>query len=199
MMIKERNEILKRINTSVISPEALSRYVVSAVYTYMFPDKRLPETVKVSLDESILENVKKGINDLAVSEMRELTEDMISGESVYKSLEKSNSYISQLAANLLDIQQGETVLDFGCGEGAFLAYVMKLCKDQGMDISLSGVEINELNSKIAEMALEILGGELKVTTGDFLERTTKLPDYDKAYVYPPFALKKTSGIKYQRY
>ena len=113
MISNTKNDVLKKLNLSLMDPDEVSRYVVTAVYQKFSPWGNIPEIVKISLNEFVLEDVRKGIENLSFDEMRSLVEDMISGDYRYlKAADKSNSAIASLAAELMDIRNGDLVADF---------------------------------------------------------------------------------------
>ncbi len=198
MISNTKNDVLKKLNLSLMDPDEVSRYVVTAVYQKFSPWGNIPEIVKISLNEFVLEDVRKGIENLSFDEMRSLVEDMISGDYRYlKAADKSNSAIASLAAELMDIRNGDLVADFGCGEGGFLAAASRWCRENHKEARFYGVEIDDLNCEIARMAMEILNIDSKIVRNDILNRTEESLKYDRAYLYPPFALKTTSGISYK--
>lgn len=103
----------------------------------------------------------------------------------------SNSHLSEIVANLLEIQKSDVVCDFGSGYGSFLGYIANNMDDPVFRHNLFGYEINDDSCLLSKMILEMCGAKYTILNNDFLSLSNTV-NYDKGYVFPPF------GIRFER-
>lgn len=104
----------------------------------------------------------------------------------------SNSLLSILNS-LFDVDgQGHIVADYGCGNGRVLADILLKAQSKGIVLKdLIGYEINNDQSKMSQMALDILsnGGVRPIIKNcDVLEE--KSIRFSRGYCFPPLGLKQ---------
>lgn len=202
------NEILWKVET-ITRGEALgdrSTYlVISNAYLYACTnnliyckDVELLERAN-EINEHVSNDVIERLNllfvELSLDGIRNLVYELLSGKnySPKSFIENSNNYISELANDLLEIDDsGHIVMDFGSGTGNFLANVYKKAHDNKFVLKdLCGIEINVEQAQISKMALSILSdGSVNpiIIIGNALEKINY--PYTKAYVFPPLGMKK---------
>lgn len=98
----------------------------------------------------------------------------------------SSNSLSTLIYRLLDIKDGDTILDLGSGKGAFLSIAYREAIKEKKDIRLLGEEISINDTIISKMVLDMLEADYYIESGDAIE-SESIPSFDKGYVYPPFA------------
>ncbi len=103
----------------------------------------------------------------------------------------SNFYLSELVAELLEINNTDIVFDFGSGTGAFLAYIACALDDSLIRHELRGTEINTEDVYLSRMVLEMCGSKYTILNQDILAANadSKFNSFDKGYVFPPIGLK----------
>jgi len=107
--------------------------------------------------------------------------------------ENSPIELCDLAIDLLKIQSGDEVCDFGCGDGAFLANVLLNCKEKP---NVLGMEANPEFADVAQILLSLLEADKnKIETGSVID--SKLEGYSKAFTFPPLAMKMFGGSEYR--
>lgn len=117
--------------------------------------------------------------------------DCVAIDSVFS--ENSPTELCNLVIDLLKIQSGDEVCDFGCGDGAFLANVLLQGKEKPKVI---GVEVNPELADVSRILLSLLGANKgKIETGNVAD--SKLGGYSKAFTFPPFAIKMFTGSEYR--
>lgn len=133
-------------------------------------------------------------NEIGLEGIRPLIYDLLSGKSYgpRTSIESSNNYLSELANDLLEVNEGDIVMDFGSGTGNFLANVYKKAHVRKFVLKdLFGIEINVEQANISQMALSVLSDgsvDPNIIIGNALEKVNY--PYTKAYVFPPLGMRK---------
>lgn len=207
------NEILLKVET-IIRGEAFgdrsSYLLISNAYLYTctnnliyYKDDELLKRVN-EINEHVSNDVIERLNllfaELGLDGIRNLVYEFLSGKnySPKSFIENSNNYISELANDLLEIDDsGHIVMDFGSGTGNFLANVYKKAHDNKFVLEdLCGIEINVEQAQISKMALSILSdGSVnpRIIIGNALEKIYY--PYTKAYVFPPLGMRKLLSVE----
>lgn len=210
------NEILFKLE-SIIRGETLgersSYIVISNAYQYScnnnliyYKNGELLEIAR-EMNEHVSPEVIVKLNDLyyelGIEGIRTLLYDLLSGKNngPRTFIESSNNYISELANDLLEIDgSGHIIMDFGSGNGNFLANVYKKAHDNKFVLKdLIGIEINVEQAHISQMALSILSdGSVspQIVIGNALEKINY--PYTKAYVFPPLGMRKLLNEDFRR-
>ena len=207
------NEILLKVE-SITRVEALgdrSLYlVISNAYLYVctnnliyYKDGELIERaneINEHVSNDVIEKLNSLFVELSLDGIRNLVYELLSGKnySPKSFIENSNNYISELANDLLDIDDsGHIVMDFGSGTGNFLANVYKKTHGNNLVLKdLCGIEINVEQAHISKMALSILSdGSVNpiIIIGNALEKINY--PYTKAYVFPPLGMRKLLSVE----
>lgn len=93
--------------------------------------------------------------------------------------------ISEIVYKLLDIKPEDKILDPCSGKGAFFVGLFEIASQKGNNNNkYYGVDINYENVMLSKMVFEIYGFNCEVLLNDTFD--VKYPDFDKAYVHPPF-------------
>lgn len=166
-----------------LSPEKSDAYAVLA-------ESGLPDWAQ--------ERVAKGLGEAAVSQIEALvgsnTSDELRGMALaaFDALAAGNGRmagefvtphcVTSLAAQVLRLDGGVSVADFGCGWGGFL---VEASKDAG---SLYGVDSSTRAADFAAMRMDLLGVECELMTGNMMElgegRT-----FDRCFCQVPFGMR----------
>lgn len=201
------NEILFKLE-SIIRGETLgersSYIVISNAYQYAcnnnliyYKNEELLEIAREMnehISSDVIDKLNDLFNELGIEGIRTLLYDLLSGKNngPRTFIETSNNYISELANDLLEVDGGHMVMDFGSGTGNFLANVYKKAHDNKFVLKdLMGIEINVEQANISQMALYILSdGSVNpiIIIGNALEKINC--PYTKAYVFPPLGMRK---------
>lgn len=98
--------------------------------------------------------------------------------------------IVELVYELLEIKKGDTVVDVGCGCGAFLTY-SALIEPNAL---YSGYEINALAHSVAKIRAELLSTDIHLELTDVFSVLdyNDIPQYDKIFSNYPFGMKLKS-------
>lgn len=102
--------------------------------------------------------------------------------------------LSKLALKLLDVQNQETVADFGCGEGDFITVATENLHMS----SVYGIEISTLSCEIAKIRSELFTDNAEIVLGDMFS-ISKDRTFDKIFSNYPFGLRQfhlQSGEEY---
>lgn len=196
---------IKSITRGEILEERTSYLIISNAYIYScnknliyYKDDELI-SIAHGMNEHVsivvLERLKKIFNELKIEDIRNLVYELLSGKNndSRSFVESSNTYISELANDLLEIDGHDNiVVDFGSGVGNFLASVYKKAHDNKIILKdLIGIEINAEQAHISQMVLSIItDGSInpRIIIGNALENVN-FP-YTKAYSFPPLGLRK---------
>ncbi len=200
MDANQMNDLLIQLDIKGVKHYEVDKYIISAIYEKLFTGNKIPATINGQLNKAKLELTKDVISTLSYEDRQELVKHVLKGEfsALLHTDQNSTDSVGKLAISLMNIQPCNTILDFGCGEGAFLISAGDYIQKKGLgDVGFSGCDIDEVSCDLAKMVSEILGAGWHIELGDFLKRDTPLPDYDRAYVYPPFVLKRTKGSEYR--
>ena len=104
------------------------------------------------------------------------------------------SCVNKLALAILDVQQGEHVADLGCGYGNFLVELAEVCEDA----ALYGIDVNSAAACIAQIRMDLIGGNARIANDDMLSCDTDAL-FDKVFSNYPFGMRFTKmgrGGKY---
>lgn len=99
--------------------------------------------------------------------------------------------VCKLAAKILDVQNGEQVLELCSGKGSF-----PVVASRGSDFSYEGVELNYVSSEIAQLRNFILGLNAQFTLCDALEYRTE-KKADKIFSNYPFMIRTPAMNEYK--
>lgn len=151
------------------------------VYSYALKDMaRIDELHKEKIEHILSKdiNIKDYIDDFYnfVNRMPQFSFDI------------GNEYINQLTFNLLDIKSDDKIYDLGSGIGHALYDFVK-CNN---DIKICGTELSYDQAYISKMIFNLLDINADIVISDGL--TSQLPSFDKAYVYPPIALRTSTSV-----
>lgn len=163
---------------------------IALIYLAMFNDsdeltnhaKQIIKNTKI--DKAFQKEFKSLVQDLQDKDFRELIR-MINEKFVNRSFGEVNSEVlSNLSLELLNIKNGDVLLDFGCSYGSFLASANKYSHENRKEIKMYfGVDLNSNAANVCKMIFKILRIPGEVLIGDFLN--DKLPTFSKGFVFPP--------------
>lgn len=201
------NENLLKVE-SIIRGEGLadqsSNLVISNAYIYACNNNliyfkndvllRIACGMNEHISVEVVDKLNYLFNEIGLEGIRPLIYDLLSGKSYgpRTSIESSNNYLSELANDLLEVNEGDIVMDFGSGTGNFLANVYKKAHVRKFVLKdLFGIEINVEQANISQMALSVLSDgsvDPNIIIGNALEKVNY--PYTKAYVFPPLGMRK---------
>lgn len=198
-------ELLFKLESITIESfgEMASSLIVSNAYRYVCNNNliyykndellRIANEMNNHASHEAIEKLEASFNEIGIVDIRNLVYELLSNNDSKSFIESSNNYISELANDLLEIDNsGHIIMDFGSGTGNFLANVYKKAhKNKFVLKDLMGIEINVHQAHISQMALYILSdGSVnpRIMIGNALEKV-KYP-YTRAYVFPPFGMRK---------
>ena len=93
--------------------------------------------------------------------------------------------IAKLAARLMDAKPGAKILDIGTGLAGFI----RECYGIEPDASYVGLEINAEFAIVAEMRADILGGDIKIQTGNAFDSISLNGGFSAVFANYPLGLK----------
>ena len=137
-------------------------------------------------NSNIFQSMISQVADLRLSEkgFRSILSSILSDTTSHSGKSASTSFeMACLVSQLLDIKPGETVLDFGSGNGSFLSTVEQTLPSGPIKPMLCGIEPNNDAATISKMVLTILGANFTIFNKDGFSGSA--PKFDKGYVYPP--------------
>ncbi len=132
--------------------------------------------------------------DLFSSKIRLLESELLFGrDNVLKSEADTITpeSVIALAERLLELQDGDSVADFGFGEGAFTTKVF--LDHPSLQLDYYGVEIDPDMKEIASIKMEILGCPVELQTRDILKLDTNEKKYRKIFSHFPFLVNVRDG------
>ena len=143
------------------------------------------------LNRNDVKTVSDFLSDKSNEGIAKFVLDCMAIDTVFS--ENSPTELCNLVIDLLKIQSGDEVCDFGCGAGAFLANVLLQGKEKPKVI---GEEVNPELADVSRILLSLLGANKgKIETGNVVD--SKLVGYSKAFTFPPFAIKMFTGSEYR--
>lgn len=201
------NENLLKVE-SIIRGEGLddqsSNLVISNAYVYACNNNliyfkndvllRIACGMNEHISVEVVDKLNDLFNEIGLEGIRTLIYDLLSGKGYGPRtfIESSNNYLSELANDLLEVNSGDIVMDFGSGTGNFLANVYKKAQKRKLVLKdLFGIEINVEQAHISQMALSVLSDgsvDPNIIIGNALEKVNY--PYTKAYVFPPLGMRK---------
>ena len=201
------NENLIKVE-SIIRGEGLddqsSNLVISNAYVYACNNNliyfkndvllRIACGMNEHISVEVVDKLNDLFNEIGLEGIRTLIYDLLSGKGYGPRtfIESSNNYLSELANDLLEVNSGDIVMDFGSGTGNFLANVYKKAQKRKLVLKdLFGIEINVEQAHISQMALSVLSDgsvDPNIIIGNALEKVNY--PYTKAYVFPPLGMRK---------
>ena len=152
--------------------------------------KRVVDEVSIRIDGAILEEILKETDYEADSCMK-LAVQQISDTrryGKYGAEEACPASISAIVVKLLDVKDGDSVCDFGCGSGKFLMGLSSILREKGVKADLNGYEISTEKALVATCLLEMLGNKTTIIPLDFIQGTD-VRLFDKGFLFPPFGLR----------
>lgn len=97
--------------------------------------------------------------------------------------------ISQLAARLLDIHEGDSVADFYTGRASFI----RECFLTHPDAEYIGYDISTYAAVIASMRAEILGDNVRIALQNINSMDISERRYDRIFIHGPFGVRVSSN------
>lgn len=152
--------------------------------------KKVVDEVSMRIDGEILEQILEEADYEADSCMK-LAVQQISDTKRYGKYvaeEACPTSITDTVAELLEVKEGESVCDFGCGSGKFLMGLSNKLRAKGIEADLNGYEISMDKSLVATCLLEMLGNKATIVPLDFIQGTD-VRQFDKGFIFPPFGLR----------
>jgi len=148
------------------------------------------------LKTETIQDIRKFYQYRNIDEIREIVYELLSGKHTFDGrsfIESSNNKISELAFNLLGLDDNESIVfDLGSGTGNFLANVYTNAQAKHLNLKgLIGLELNLDQAHISQMALDLLVDDsIKpvVVIGNALDKPGN--QYTKGYVFPPFGIRQ---------
>lgn len=129
--------------------------------------------------------------DFSLYEFREFAKAVVESLDTYHAFRASGGdspeQLAVLCSKLLDFKNGDVVMDEGSGNGAALTIFADEASKTNTSIKLAGIELNPDRVFISKLYLTILGVDAEIVQGDAL-KTEQFPEYNKAYVLPPFGM-----------
>lgn len=106
----------------------------------------------------------------------------------YGAEEACPASITDTVAELLEVKEGESICDFGCGSGKFLMGLSNNLREKGVEADLNGYEISTDKALVATCLLEMIGRKATIVPLDFIQGVDSR-QFDKGFLFPPFGLR----------
>lgn len=152
--------------------------------------KRVVDEVSIRIDGAILEEILEEA-DYETDSCVKLAVQQISDTrryGKYGAEEACPAAISAIVVELLDVKDGDSICDFGCGSGKFLMGLSSILREKGVKADLNGYEISTEKALVATCLLEMLGNKTTIIPLDFIQGTDERL-FDKGFLFPPFGLR----------
>lgn len=154
-------------------------------------DRKTFDQALASLSESLGENDYKDI----VRHVLNL--DKRNYSASFPLTDPSSDGIAELAIRLLDIKDGDRVLDLGSGVGFFIAKALEYACEEKQVIEVSGIELQKNYAMLSNLCLSVLSGidreYAKVSNVIYLN---PVPTCTKGFSYPPLNIRALSADEF---
>ena len=182
-------------------------YLISNIYLYClkkryrigsFGNARLAIGMNTLSSNEAYQNLCAYLDELSLDEIRTLVYAILEDKARSGNSHGTNSVLSSLVLGLIKNLCGHVLVDFGSGNGNFIANAYKFAVDNHFDYKdLYGVELDERKVNISNMALSILQvgneGLEPVVHKDVLNGKGSV--CTAAYAYPSFDTKLLESEK----
>ena len=111
-------------------------------------------------------------------------------QNVFAGASVTPNGVARLALSILDIQPGERVIDYGCGQGNFLEAAAGQCPDA----DFVGVDVDPDTLAAAKIRSNVRGSQIEYTLGDmfgFYDENIVDNPVDKAFSNYPWGMRTT--------
>lgn len=198
------NEIVLKIRRSDVDVNESIKLVIGNAYLSLVErglikgEETLCDSI-INLNSNIDNEIVKNISlELKALERKDVI-DFVSQYLEYVANDPSNftssipESIFEFVYRLLDIKNGDKVLDAGSGIGSFLGKVaMRAMENNNNDLKLEGIEINIEWANISKMLLTIVSDyQTDIQIGNIINEDFE--KFDKGFVFPPFGMRQLIG------
>lgn len=171
----------------LMAREGCATDVEKLLATTSLPD-RARTMVADAADESVISAAQGLTSRYAAETLRDIalaTFDVVAAEGGKSCGEYvTPASVASLALSILDPLEGESLADFGCGWGEYLARAAL----SRPGVKLFGLEISSAAFACACIHLDLIGAGYEVKNGDMLEMDTE-NEFDKAFAQLPFGMR----------
>jgi tRNA1(Val) A37 N6-methylase TrmN6 len=107
--------------------------------------------------------------------------------------------LASLMAKVLDVQQGNSILDPSCGPGTLLAAVIEAAKQNDFEVDIFGEEVEPVNWALAILSFYFYkNGDTQLVRGDALQKRGPSNEhrpktFDRVISDPPMGFRRHSG------
>lgn len=153
-------------------------------------DKEIADRIKEALDHSKIpfDDLLDNFPAVDLAALDAYLEHGPVPQSVFDGESSTPDGVARLALAILDVQPGEKVIDYGCGQGNFLESAAAQCPDA----ELVGVEINPVTLATAKIRSKVRRSSISFVHGDmfhFYEENVAGARIDKAFSNYPWGLR----------
>lgn len=144
----------------------------------------------------VVEKFKIKFSELEINQsiIQDLCMHVLLGDYFREDYEINTSEnLGNIVEKLLELKDGDTLLDVGSGYGAFLLQAYLVAKENDKSISLKGIEINTESANLSKMILDMIGSDNDIVNDSVLKNDL-IPSFDKGYIFPPIGMKNTNDI-----
>ena len=144
----------------------------------------------------VVEKFKIKFSELEINQsiIQDLCMHVLLGDYFREDYEINTSEnLGNIVEKLLELKDGDTLLDVGSGYGAFLLQAYLVAKENNKSISLKGIEINTESANLSKMILDMIGSDNDIVNDSVLKNDL-IPSFDKGYIFPPIGMKNTNDI-----
>lgn len=197
------NEVIYKVSGTVLANDGTDKNL-KVFLSYLFWKKeedsvgyrnddfvqRVMNEVSSRIDRDVLEQIleeadyeKDSCVKLAVQQISDTRR-----YGKYGAEEACPASITDTVVELLEIKEGESICDFGCGSGKFLMGLSNYLREKGVEADLNGYEISTGKALVATCLLEMIGRKATIVPLDFIQGTDSRK-FDKGFLFPPFGLR----------
>ena len=191
---------LEKMETGLETPdEPISLFFERMVFEGLC-DAETSSVVQTTLMEIGWDDAYANLLNIDISDLRDYLTSGPSQENIFSGEHTTPQAICDLSASLGKIEPGFSVMDYCCGEGAFLAHIASNMED----VELNGVEINEISAAIARIKISVINPSVRcqIKRSNLFDEEIPYKKFDCIFSNYPFgynvqSLKGSSAYLYR--